>query len=61
MVGNKTAGGEFVFFRPQTSMSDRIRNDQGGAVYITTHSLHKPACEQTEVKSMNITSLLFSV
>ncbi len=37
-------------------MSDRIHNDQGVAVSITTHSLHKPACEQTEVKSMNIAS-----
>ncbi len=57
----KQQGVSLCFLGHRPPMSDHICNSQGGAVYITTHSLHKPACEQTEVKSMNITSLLFTV
>lgn len=52
----KQQGVSLCFLGHRPPMSDRIHNDQGVAVSITTHSLHKPACEQTEVKSMNITS-----
>lgn len=37
-------------------MSNCIHNDQGVSVSITTPSLHKPASEKTELKSMNIAS-----
>ncbi len=52
----KQQGVSLCFLGRRPPMSDRIHNDQGVAVSITTHSLHKPACEQTEVKSMNIAS-----
>lgn len=49
-------GVSLCFLSRRPPMSNCIHNDQGVAVSITTQSLHKPASEKTEVKSMNIAS-----